>query len=99
MVVELPTEVTLARIREVREQLVGALAAGEDLELGVARVEQVDVTGLQLLCALHKSLAAQGKTLVCRDGATATLGAVASRAGFRPGAGCLPGCLWRDERP
>jgi anti-anti-sigma regulatory factor len=100
MMVELPAEMVLARAREVRAQLLSALAAGEPLELDTGKVEQVDVTGLQLLCALHKSAAAHGQTLVfseTREGDV--MSAAALRAGFRRHQGCLPGCLWAGTRP
>lgn len=100
MIVELPAELVLARAREVREQLLLALASGQALELDPTRVESIDVAGLQLLCGLHKSAAAKNTKLTLREGANLeVMNAIAVRAGFRRHQGCTEGCLWVSKNP
>ncbi len=97
MIVELPAEMVLARAREVRDQLLAALARGESLELDPSRVERIDAAGLQLLCGVHKSLGAKGLTLTMRGGRGAVIGEVAARAGLGRHRGCSAGCLWLEQ--
>jgi anti-anti-sigma regulatory factor len=59
MVLELPTDLTIRSATELRAALLSALERGEPLKLDARKVNEVDVTGLQLLCAARRSAEAR----------------------------------------
>jgi anti-anti-sigma regulatory factor len=59
MRMSLPPELTLANAASVKSAMLEALESGEPLELDASEVTDVDVAGLQLLCALHLEAAAR----------------------------------------
>jgi hypothetical protein len=79
-----------------RAALLDALGEREPIELDASAVTAVDLAGLQLLCAAHRSAAAAEKPLdFAPDGRSAELDRAAASLGFHHHAGCLPGCLWQ----
>ena len=98
MTVELPEELTVARAAELRTLLLAALDCGEALELDATAVAEVDVAGLQVLCAARRSARArdleltfsrpEGSGVVARGAAAAGLG--------RGGRGCDDAWLVED---
>lgn len=67
MVVELPGELTIAHAAELREFL-SAVAGREDVQLNTRAVAEVDVAGLQLLCAAHRTALASNRRFVLAEG-------------------------------
>jgi ABC-type transporter Mla MlaB component len=62
MVLELPTALTIPHAAELKAALLSALEPlerGQSLELDARMVNEVDVTGLQLLCAVRLSAVAR----------------------------------------
>lgn len=53
----------MARVGDIRERLLDALAAGEDVEVDLSGVTALDVSLGQILLALGKALADRGRNL------------------------------------
>jgi ABC-type transporter Mla MlaB component len=93
MVVHLGTSLTLANAAEVKQRLLLELQKDEALALDGAALVELDVAGLQLLCATHRLAKARGKSIGYTAGARSGLAKAAAAAGFGPGRGCAPECL------
>ena len=63
MTLELPNELTVARAAELKALLLSALDRGEAVELSALAVSEVDVAGLQILCAARRSALARNVAL------------------------------------
>lgn len=94
MQVKLEGELTLARASEIKPLLVDAVAQGGDLDIDVSAITEVDVAGLQLLCATHRCLDRKGRSLNIA-GASEAFRAGTARAGFNGEVACLASCIWR----
>ena len=94
MIVRLGPALVLASINEAKEALRAALASGEPVVLDTAALTEADFAGQQLLCAVHRSAARQGRSVGfagARRGRV--LDEVIAALGFARGAGCGSGCL------
>lgn len=54
---------TIQRAQELKTVLVNASEQAQHLSLNLEQVSEVDLSGLQLLCALHRQLQGTGKQL------------------------------------
>jgi anti-anti-sigma regulatory factor len=63
MIVELPKELTIAGAAELKALLLSALDGEGPLELDARAVAEVDVAGLQLLCAASRSARGRGRSV------------------------------------
>ncbi|MBU5612962.1 STAS domain-containing protein [Geomonas azotofigens] len=93
-------EMTIANVGELRERLLQAFAAGKPVELSVAGLTDIDVTGLQLLCSCHRTSVARG--LPCTvTGRNEALAATAAVAGMPRLKGCVMDvdrtCVWHID--
>lgn len=93
--VTLGPELTVRGAPEIQQTLLAALADGGAVALDLGAVREVDLTGLQLLCAAHRWAAARGGDLRL-SGAAPAVAAAARRAGFTRSRGCRPGCFWAE---
>ena len=64
--IRLEGSVSLASVGELKALLLEWLAAGNDLELDLDRVEEFDLTALQLLCAAAREASRIGVRIVTR---------------------------------
>lgn len=80
---------------QLRRQLLTKLAERGDLVIDVQGVREVDVAGLQLLCAAHRSALAAGKNLVLR-GVGEVLGEALRVSGLAAARGCDARCPWQQ---
>lgn len=89
-------EVTVRQAVALKEELIRALDAHDQLHIDLSGVRDIDAAGLQLLCAGHRSAAGRNKELVVTGGER--LADILRFAGFigRPGCGSLPSCLWQE---
>jgi anti-anti-sigma regulatory factor len=88
MVVPLPESLTVTHATEIRSLLLSALEADQPVELDGRAVSEVDVAGLQVLCAARRSAEARGTPLVFVPGArSAALADAIELAGLGRGAG------------
>ncbi len=94
MVVVLPGELVVGRAAELKVQLAAALDAGGPIELDGQAVAEVDVAGLQILCAAGRSARARGLPLAFpRGGRSRPLGEAIALAGL----GQAPEDRWLAE--
>ncbi len=94
MQVKLEAELTLTRASEIKPRLLEAIAEGGDVELDCSAVTEIDVAGLQLICALHRYLDVQKRELRL-VGDLDLVRSASKRAAFNGDAPCLPTCFWR----
>ena len=87
------TEWTVWQAPEIRTALLEQLAAQGPFELDLGEVDEVDLTGLQLLCSAHRTATARGKEFRVTRWSEAFERAVET-AGFHRHQGCSEGCLW-----
>lgn len=86
MTLELPKELTVARAAELKALLLSAFERGEGLELNAGAVSEVDVAGLQVLCAARSSAVARNLELAFSPGPrSAALAKTIAAAGFGSG--------------
>jgi anti-anti-sigma regulatory factor len=93
-VVELSGELTVPRSREVRESLLKALGEVGTVFLKVDRVEEVDASFLQVVCAAHRSAVARGAHLAFSAGVSPAVREAARFCGYDLRRGCREGCVW-----
>ena len=89
---------TLPYAAALKEALVAALEAGNNISVDAQEVDEFDLAGLQLLGTAHHSAVAQGKTLQLQNGQPAFYEAVRA-AGFDRKKSCSvcphdAPCLW-----
>jgi anti-anti-sigma regulatory factor len=63
MVVKLPDALIVSRANELKSLLLSALDQCEPVELDGRGVDEVDLAGLQVLCAARRSALARGRSL------------------------------------
>jgi len=98
--VRLGPALTLANAGEVAETLREAMAGDGKITLDTSAVGEVDLAGLQLLCATHRAAAREGREveIVAGKGGArcAALTAAVSALGFGRDVGCGERCLCRE---
>ncbi|HJV64533.1 MAG TPA: STAS domain-containing protein [Geomonas sp.] len=89
---------TVAEAAGFRDGLLAALEQGADIAVDLTAVTEVDLAGLQLLCAAHGSAQAAGKRFWIEDGDNEVLKKMTAEAGFQRHAGCgrdkTSSCIW-----
>lgn len=94
---QLPCELTVSHVTELRDTLLAALESGKPIELDPSQVVVVDVPGLQLLCALHRHAVRLGIPVTFRGGNRGRIIEEGREmAGFARKRGCERGCLWEE---
>lgn len=61
--VDLAGEFTILAAAELRERLLAALAAADEIEVDLSRVSEIDSAGVQLMVAAKREAAAREKVL------------------------------------
>ncbi|QWV94716.1 STAS domain-containing protein [Geomonas oryzisoli] len=93
-------EMTIANVGELRLSLLQAFAVGKPVELSLAGLTGIDVTGLQLLCSCHRTSVDKGVPCTV-TGRNEVLAAMAETAGMPRFKGCAEDvaqtCMWRVE--
>ena len=89
--VTIEVEVTLPHIRAIRETLLEAFRATDHIVLDVGNVSVVDVSCLQLFCAVPKSSLSQGKKVSFCMAIPSSIGEALGRAGYSRRTGCVQG--------
>ena len=93
MIVDLGLSLTLANATEMKRQLLALLQQHEAVILNARALVEIDVAGLQLLCATRRLATSHGKSVTLAPGGAPGLVAGAAAAGFGPGRGCPDDCL------
>ena len=60
-------ELTVSNATALREGFLEALGQSDQVEIDLDEITAVDLAGLQLLCAAHRTAVAKGKTLTLKD--------------------------------
>lgn len=98
---KLTGELTLLQAAELRDALQNELAAGEEVEVVFSKVESVDLSLLQVLCAAHRSARKAGKLLSLPGNLPTSLVKLIDEGGFHGHIGCaLDGrvaCVWEPQ--
>jgi ABC-type transporter Mla MlaB component len=93
MVVNLGPSLTLANVNDVKEALLDSLSAGDAVALDGSTLNEVDVSGLQLLCATQRMASSQKKRVTFTGPVGPGLMLARNNAGFGPDRGCPADCL------
>lgn len=88
---------TFSQAGRLHSALLEAIAGDGRVDLFLHDVEEADLSFLQLLCAAHRTAAAQGAvfTLGGLDSA-GPIRRLIHEAGAERGEGCPTGCIWAD---
>lgn len=91
-------EVTVARGGELHQALRQAVAATGTITIEIAEGTEMDLAGLQLLCAAHKGVAGGGRKLVISKPVPAAFRRLVAAAGLLRQHGChaqpSDSCFW-----
>lgn len=89
---------TIQYAGEMREALLAAFAKGDAVTVDIHALKNVDVNGLQLLCAAHRTSIGQNKRLTVIGTTKGLVAEVAQLAGFFRHTGCAQDvthtCIW-----
>ena len=98
LVLRVGGELTIPFAGEFRGALLEAFDAAERLIVDLEGVSTLDITGLQLLCAAHRTACARGKGFGVAGLSNSALTEAAGLAGFERHVGCAVDvgktCLW-----
>lgn len=98
--VKLSPSLTLANAGSVKEALQAALAGTGPISVDATAVTEVDLAGLQLICATHRAAAREGRALEIVVGGGgdggAALAATIGTLGFGRDVGCGERCFCRE---
>ena len=90
---------TIDKIDEIKRDLLEAFQLGKDVELSLAGVTDVDLSGLQLLCSAHRTSLVRGVAFSVTGGDAGALYSVAMLAGMPRHVGCAQddtgSCIWK----
>lgn len=90
---------TIGQASELKTGLLKAFEAGKPVEIQLAGVTEVDVTGLQLICSAHRSSVERGCELQVSGTDSEGFSNVARMAGMLRHAGCAHDvthtCVWK----
>ncbi|WP_243373060.1 STAS domain-containing protein [Geotalea sp. SG265] len=90
--------VSVQNVGDLRAALLQALAGAEQLFINLADVTEIDLAGLQVLCATHRSVLQLNKQLSIATGDNDLIHAVSIEAGFQRHVGCAQDrdktCFW-----
>lgn len=89
---------TIAHAEALKTELLAALNAAPEVRVDLSELEEIDLTGLQLLCAAHHSAQHREKAFLVHDGGNQKYRDVVSNAGFQRHVGCArdnsSSCIW-----
>uniref|UniRef100_C6E3S6 Anti-sigma-factor antagonist n=1 Tax=Geobacter sp. (strain M21) TaxID=443144 RepID=C6E3S6_GEOSM len=92
---------TIGQASELKAGLLKAFETGKPVEIQLAGVTEVDVTGLQLICSAHRSSLQRGCALQVSGTDSEGLSHAARMAGMLRHAGCAQDvtntCVWKTE--
>lgn len=94
-------DMTIANAPATQARFMETLAAGGTARIRIGKIEDVDVTCLQLMCAFHRAALGRGQEVIFDDAAAPEFTAFTQRAGFCRHRGCrfnpTHTCLWVKE--
>lgn len=97
-VLHLAGQLTVEHAEELRQVLLEAMAAGDDLIVELDPGLEADITGLQLLCSAHRTFMARHKKITLHRESPPTFRRMVEEAGLLRHQGCVlnphDNCLW-----
>ncbi len=98
IVLTISGSITIPFIGDIAKELTPHLTGANDVRLLLDGVTDIDVTGLQLLCAIHRQHAAASKSCTLSCTLSDAVYTAAAEAGFLRHAGCIISetcpCIW-----
>jgi ABC-type transporter Mla MlaB component len=89
---------TIGQAAGFKEALVAALSEASELQVDISGITEIDLTGLQLLGASHRSALDRGKLFRVETGGNQSYLDTVVNAGFRRHVGCAKDvngtCIW-----
>jgi ABC-type transporter Mla MlaB component len=95
---KLKGELTIDSAARLRETLLDLLDTGEELEISLREVEEIDLACIQVLCAAHRSFHKAGRHIALGEGTSAGMLGALKDMGMDPSACDRPygeNCLWK----
>ena len=86
--VRIEGDITLLCISEIRDTFSEALRSSDRVSLDLKAVSRVDISCLQLFCALHKSSLSQGKEILFSAPLPSVMKETMQKAGYYRDSGC-----------
>ena len=97
--VQVSGTMTIPMARDVHTALVESFARAGQVLLDLEEVEEIDLTGLQLVCAAHRSALNSGKVFLVKGHRREEILLAATKAGFARRTGCTKDndtCFWAE---
>ncbi len=100
-------DLTMVEVQETKKVLLEAIEKVDTLHLDLQKIESVDVSFIQLICAAHRECFLSEKEIFLKDGVRDIIDQLLERAGYSKQCGCYSaakkGCLWgpcnNDHQP
>lgn len=90
--------ITIPHISDIRGELLNSLDGADTIVLEVAGVNEIDVTGLQLLCSTHRSFVKKELQISIQGASAGVVHSAAESAGLLRTTCCVSNtrcaCLW-----
>jgi len=97
-VITINGNMTIQHADEIKKVLLEALAGNDRLQLELEGISEVDLTGLQLICAAHRSAIKLGKRFLVNFSVNEPIKTIVQDAGFIRHIGCSidisKTCVW-----
>jgi ABC-type transporter Mla MlaB component len=94
-------ELTINRIKSIRDEMDKALSKVKDLTVDIEQAAAVDLTFLQLSCSAHRTATVQNKALSISGQSNPAMSAAVKENRYAREAGCILDktntCLWRER--
>ncbi len=91
-------DVTMAEVQETKKAILEAINEVDRLFLDLKKIESVDVSFVQLLCAAHRECFVSEKDIFMDAEMGDTIESLLEKAGYMKQCGCFPAarksCLW-----
>ena len=100
-------DLTMVEAQETKKVLLEAIEKVDTLHLDLQKIESVDVSFIQLICAAHRECFLSEKEIFLRGGGRDIIDQLLERAGYSKQCGCKSeakkSCLWssynNDHQP
>jgi len=95
-------DLTLRRISEIKEEFSNLISGNDDVRLSLENIEDIDLSFIQVLCASHRTIINDGKTMVLTGNLPEVFRKLTLEAGLDRHIGCsLNGdvlCPWLENK-
>jgi len=94
--VSISGKLTIQHAHDLKVALVEALAMAQHIRIELINVTEVDLAGMQLICALHRDSVNMKKRMSVSGHSSEILSSFAAASGFSRHVSCMEGeaCIW-----